>query len=114
MILNNLAGRSCQAAEAQLLSFGWSSGLCRTRVRLGGRARLRSKHRVGDDHAGAKLGLDFGVALAPALVHLTAHRFWEDVVVPSLDTGERRARDFARTRLWPIDAFGHVPESRPM
>src|SRR5262245_34806988 len=83
-----------------------------TLVRRGGRARLRPKHGVGDDHAGAKLGLDFGVALAPALVHLPGHRFWEDVVLPSLDAGEGRARDFARTRLWPIDASGHVRVNR--
>ena len=44
---------------------------------------------------------DFGVALAPALVHLPGHRFGEDVVVPGLDAGE-----YLRSRLRSHAAFG--------
>src|SRR5262245_10952364 len=90
--------------------------MLRTRERLlvrhGGRARLRSKHGVGNDHAGAKLGLKFDVVLAPAFIDLSGHRFREDVVLPGLDAGEYCASDFTRTRLWPIDALSHVSVNR--
>src|SRR5262249_31226621 len=110
---NTSACRSENAPQrVRSLSIGWPSGLLGTIVRRGGRARLRSKHGVRDDHAGAKLGLDLGVALAPALVHLPGHRFWEDVVLSGLDAGECRARDFARTRLRTIDAPCHVRVNR--
>src|SRR5262249_12459348 len=46
-------------------SFGFGSDLWLTLLRRRGGARFWSQHGVGDDCAGTKLGLDFGVALAP-------------------------------------------------